>query len=44
MVVAAVLVGVGHDPVTVWRDIAAVRGVPVPDVDEQRRWVERLVT
>ncbi|MEV8514504.1 hypothetical protein [Dactylosporangium sp. NPDC051484] len=23
---------------------AAVRGVPVPDIDAQRRWVEQLVT
>jgi predicted protein tyrosine phosphatase len=43
-VAAAVLVRSGHDPRTVWRELAAVRGVPVPDVDEQRRWVERYVT
>ncbi|MFG2040188.1 tyrosine protein phosphatase [Dactylosporangium sp. NPDC048998] len=43
-VAAAVLVRAGGDPARVWADIAAVRGVPVPDVDAQRRWVEKFVT
>ncbi|GAA4255659.1 tyrosine protein phosphatase [Dactylosporangium darangshiense] len=44
MVAAAILVRAGGSPGTVWADLAAARGVPVPDVDEQRRWVEKLVT
>ncbi|MEV6931874.1 sulfur transferase domain-containing protein [Dactylosporangium sp. NPDC051485] len=43
-VAAGVLVACGGDPGDVWARLAAVRGVPVPDVDAQRHWVESLIT
>jgi protein-tyrosine phosphatase len=43
MVAAAVLMEQGEDAAEAWAVIAAARGLPVPDTDEQRRWVERAV-
>ena len=41
-IVASVLVLLGHAPDEIWPRIRLARGIPVPDTDEQRRWVSEL--
>lgn len=41
LIAAMVLVRLGMDVEVAWEVIAAARGVPVPETDEQRRWVRR---
>ena len=43
LVAAALLVLRGTAPDAAWAQVAAARGVPVPETDAQRRWVSRLV-
>jgi protein-tyrosine phosphatase len=42
LLAAALLVLDGTDPEQAWSLVARARGLPVPDTDEQRRWVARL--
>jgi protein-tyrosine phosphatase len=42
LVAAALLVLRGGTPEAAWHRIAYVRGVPVPETDEQRDWVDLL--
>ena len=42
LVVASVLVLLGHDPDDAWRRIATARGREVPDTHAQREWVAAL--
>lgn len=42
MIVAAVLVALGRAPADAWAAVTAARGRPVPDTEEQRRWVDEL--
>lgn len=42
MIVAAVLVALGRSPADAWAAVTAARGRPVPDTEEQRRWVDEL--
>jgi protein-tyrosine phosphatase len=42
MIAAALLVTAGADPREAFRRISEVRGVPVPETDEQRNWVASL--
>jgi protein-tyrosine phosphatase len=44
LAVASVLVTAGVSPEEAFRDIAAVRGTPVPETVEQRRWVETFAS
>lgn len=39
LVAAAVLVRLGATPAGAWDTIAAARGLPVPETDEQRAWL-----
>lgn len=41
LVAAALLVRLGVSPATAWKAIATARGVPVPETDEQRRWIDQ---
>lgn len=43
LIAASLLVRRGTAPETAWEQIAAARGVPVPETDEQRSWVGSLV-
>jgi protein-tyrosine phosphatase len=43
MVAAALLVIRGSTPEAAWHRVAYARGVPVPETDEQRDWVDALV-
>jgi len=40
LVAAALLVRTGVAPAAAWARIAAVRGVPVPETDAQRTWID----
>ena len=42
MVAAALLVIRGSTPEAAWHRVAYARGVPVPETDEQRDWVDEL--
>ena len=42
MIAAALLVIRGSTPEAAWHRIAYARGVPVPETDEQRDWVDAL--
>jgi protein-tyrosine phosphatase len=44
LVAAALLVIRGSTPEAAWHRVAYARGVPVPETDEQRDWVDALVT
>jgi len=44
MVVAGFLLRAGLSPGEAWRTISVARGLPVPDTEAQRSWVEGLVT
>jgi len=39
LIAAAVLVKLGATPADAWETITGVRGVPVPETDEQRAWL-----
>ena len=39
LLAAALLVLDGTDPEQAWGRVARARGLPVPDTDQQRRWV-----
>ena len=41
MIVASALINIGLSTESAFRSIEESRGCPVPDTDEQRRWVER---
>ncbi len=41
-IIASVLALLGHAPDDVWPRVRLARGIPVPDTDEQRRWVGEL--
>jgi protein-tyrosine phosphatase len=41
LIAAVVLVRLGVDVDVAWEVVAAARGVPVPETDDQRRWVQR---
>jgi protein-tyrosine phosphatase len=41
MIVASALINIGLSTESAFRSIEESRGSPVPDTDEQRRWVER---
>jgi protein-tyrosine phosphatase len=43
LLAAALLVLRRETPDAAWRRIALARGLPVPETDEQRRWVDKLV-
>lgn len=43
MLAAALLVIRGSTPEAAWHRVAYARGVPVPETDEQRDWVDGLV-
>jgi protein-tyrosine phosphatase len=43
LVAAALLVIRGSTPEAAWHRVAYARGVPVPETDEQREWVDALV-
>lgn len=40
LLAAALLVRLGSDPEQAWQVIADARGVPVPETDEQRQWLD----
>jgi len=40
LIAAAVLVASGLSPSEAWRRLESARGVPVPDTEEQRNWLE----
>lgn len=42
LIAACLLVMEGHDPEAAIRQISTVRGRPVPETTEQRRWVEEF--
>ncbi|MDG4774187.1 tyrosine protein phosphatase [Solwaraspora sp. WMMD792] len=42
LIAAACLIRLGTDPGRVWQIIGEVRGVLVPETDQQRRWPEQL--
>lgn len=42
MIAAALLVIRGSTPEAAWHRVAYARGVPVPETDEQREWVDEL--
>ena len=42
LLVAAVLVTEGFSAQEAWERIEKARGLPVPDTEEQREWIERL--
>jgi protein-tyrosine phosphatase len=44
LVAACLLVTKGSDPQTAIQRLSAARGVPIPETDEQRRWIERYAT
>jgi protein-tyrosine phosphatase len=44
LLAAAVLVLEGIDPDEAWRRLTRARGRPVPDTEEQRRWITNLPT
>lgn len=41
-IAAALLVSTGEEPQSAFRTIEAARGIPVPETDAQREWVEEL--
>jgi protein-tyrosine phosphatase len=41
---AAILVAEGLEPADAWTRIAAARGMPVPDTDAQREFIDQLMT
>ncbi len=43
LIAASVLTQLGVEPPTAWTTITAARGRPVPDTEEQRQWVVRLM-
>lgn len=42
LLIASLLVLEGEQPEDAWRMVSEARGVPVPDTDEQRRWIATL--
>jgi protein-tyrosine phosphatase len=42
LVAGVLLVGEGLAPEQVWQRLAAARGLPVPDTDQQRQWLQRF--
>jgi protein-tyrosine phosphatase len=44
LVAAALLVMRGSTPETAWHQVACARGVPVPETDEQRYWIDALAS
>ena len=42
LIAAACLIRLGTDPGKIWQIIGAVRGVMVPETDQQRRWPEEF--
>jgi protein-tyrosine phosphatase len=44
LVAGALLVGEGLAPEQVWQRLAAARGLPVPDTDQQRQWLQRFAS
>jgi protein-tyrosine phosphatase len=44
LVAACLLVTKGNDPRTAIQRLSAARGVPIPETDEQRRWIEKYAT
>lgn len=42
LITASLLVSAGEEPDTAFRNIARVRGVPVPETEAQRTWVEEI--
>ena len=44
LLIASLLVLDGAPPREAWRLVATARGIPVPETDEQRQWIERLAT
>jgi protein-tyrosine phosphatase len=43
LIAVSVLLALGLDFESAWRRAAAARGCPVPDTDEQREWVKKLL-
>jgi protein-tyrosine phosphatase len=43
LLAATILVLSGASPGDAWTEVATARGVPVPDTEEQRRWVNSMV-
>lgn len=43
LIAASILATLGNTPAQAFAAIAAARGRPVPDTDEQRQWVDRFV-
>ena len=44
LVAGALLVGEGLAPEPVWQRLAAARGLPVPDTNQQRQWLQRFAS
>jgi protein-tyrosine phosphatase len=42
LVAGALLVAEGLEPEQAWQRLAAARGLPVPDTDQQRQWLQRF--
>ena len=42
LVAGALLVAEGLEPERAWQRLAAARGLPVPDTDQQRQWLQRF--
>jgi protein-tyrosine phosphatase len=42
LLAGALLVRDGLNPEQAWEQVAAARGLPVPDTDEQRQWLTRV--